>query len=203
MINFAYLINDIYICNNKPIISINMNKLFSQLLPVLAIFLLCSCGDDKEEPESPLQTAAKVQDTLYKELQNTIVGHWVGAEHFNRGEYNIREMGWEDISYISWDQEYIFNADGTGVDISGAHSYDITWRLEKNPEFIRENWAASSCPEVYIIFTYTSIELPPTDKAIWLDGDNHEFLRLTYAPLGGIPSVITSGGEVGIRYKKI
>ena len=184
-----------------------MNKLHSYCLPLLIIFsvlLMYSCTDeDKEEPESPLDKAVKIQDALYQELQNVIVGHWIGVEHFNKGQF--REHGWEDISYISWDQEYVFNADGTGVDISATHRFEFTWQLEKNPDFIHESWAIRSSPEVYVIFTYINDGLPTAEKAIWLDGDNHEFLRLCYTLLGGKPSLLDSGplGEFGIRYKKI
>lgn len=185
-----------------------MNKYLTYFLPlsiILSALMFCSCGnDDKEEPESPLDKATKVQDALYNELQHAIVGHWIGAEHFNKGNTNLRERGWENISYISWEQEYIFNSDGTGSEITAVNRHDLVWRLEKNNEFIHENWASRQSPAVYVIFTYTSDGLTPTKKAIWLDGDNHEFLRLCYAPLGYTPSLLDSGplGEFGIRYKK-
>ena len=53
--------------------------------------LLCSCGGEDEEPETPEQTAARAQDALYEELQSVIVGHWVGAQHYYRGMF--REHG--------------------------------------------------------------------------------------------------------------
>lgn len=181
-----------------------MNRTRLLFLPlIILLWSLSSCGDDKGEPESPLQAAVKAQDAMFNELQHAIVGHWVGAEHYNKGPF--RERGWESISYISWDQEYIFNADGTGSDISAVRNYEITWRLEKNPDFINEHWETGTCPAVYIHITYTGVDLSPDQKAIWLDGDDHEFLRLCYAPLGYTPSLLDSGplGEFGIRYKKI
>lgn len=183
-----------------------MNRSRSYFLPLIVLlyaFMLSSCGDDNGEPESPLQAAAKAQDSIYQELQQAVAGHWVGAEHFNKGTF--RERGWEDISHISWDQEYIFNADGTGADISAVNRREIIWRLEKNPDFIHEHWKSRTSPAVYIIITYTSVGLSPAKKAIWLDGDNHEFLRICYAPLEGLPTLLDAGplGEFGIRYKKI
>lgn len=183
----------------------NKSLIFLPLSIILSVLMFCSCGnDDKEEPESPLDQANKVQDALYNELQHAIVGHWIGAEHFNRGNTKLRERGWENISYIFWDQEYIFNADGTGSEITAVYRHDFVWRLEKNNEFIHKDWASRQSPAVYVIFTYTSDGLSPTKKAIWLDGGNHEFLRLCYAPLGYTPSLLDSGplGEFGIRYKK-
>lgn len=185
-----------------------MNIFRTYFLPLSIIMfalMLSSCGnDDKGEPESPLDKAVKVQDALYNELQHAIVGHWIGAEHFNRGTTNLRDRGWEDISYISWDQEYVFNADGTGSDITAVNRHDMEWRLEKNPEFIHKDWEARQAPAVYVVFTYTNSGFSPTKRAIWLDGDNHEFMRLCDAPLGYVPSLLDSGpfGEFGIRYKK-
>lgn len=185
-----------------------MNKFITYFLSlsiILSALMLYSCGnDDKEGPESPLDKAAKEQDALYNELQHAIVGHWIGAEHFNRGNTNLRERGWEDISHISWDQEYIFNADGTGAEITAVNCHDFKWTLEKNAEFIHKDWVSRQSPAVYVVFTYTSAGFSPAKKAIWLDGDNHEFLRLCYAPLGYTPSLLDSGplGEFGIRYKK-
>lgn len=165
--------------------------------------LLCSCGGEDEEPETPEQTAARAQDALYEELQSVIVGHWVGAQHYYRGMF--REHGWEDISNISWNQEHIFNADGTAVDIvSPSQQYEGCWRLEKNPEFISSDWQINSIPGVYLIFTYSNIGLSPSKKVIWLDELNHEFLRFapTLMGIGRQPSLSEVSGESAIRYKK-
>lgn len=164
--------NRMLLITQKRLITYNLiqMKKFIILLSLAFIpfsLLLCSCGGEDEEPETPEQTAARAQDALYEELQSVIVGHWVGAQHYYRGMF--REHGWEDISNISWNQEYIFNADGTAVDIvSPSQQYEGCWRLEKNPEFISSDWQINSIPGVYLIFTYSNIGLSPSKRLFGL-----------------------------------
>ena len=172
-------------------------KLFLFLIMFMP-FVFSSCGGDGDEPESPEQVATRVQNELFNELQRVLPGHWVGAQHYNTSVY--RETGWEDISNIYWDIEYTFSSNGTFVEqYTKSATHEGTWKLEKNPDYIKY---PTTSPEVYIVFTYNVTGLGQTKKAIWLDGDNHEFMRISYATLGIKPSN-TSGGEASIRNKKV
>ncbi len=168
-----------------------MKKVFYLLLLILP-FIMSSCGGDKDEPESQEEIRTKFQNELFNELKKVLPGHWVAVQYFNTSVYH--DYGWQPISNIKWDTEYTFKADGTFVEKS-YENRPGKWSLRKNPKYI----TSQSEPEVYIDFVYDSgIK---TDKAIWLDEEDHQYLRMDYATLGVKPSN-TSGGEASIRYKK-
>lgn len=117
-----------------PIIKLRvMKKMRLMLVPLMAfvILTLTGCSSDGDEPElTTEQKAAKYQEELYQKVKSVIVGHWVGVQHYNTTVF--RTEGWEDISYIYWDQEYTFNADGTVVDhFSDNLIYTGTYTITK------------------------------------------------------------------------
>lgn len=106
-----------------------------------------------------------------------------------------RPVGWEDISHISWTQEYIFNSDGTCKDIVSSNLiYEGTYSIIKNKDYIK--YPSSQC-ELFLIITHANGVV--NEHAIWMDG---EYLRIG-SSLSGIKPSASSGGEASIRYRQV
>lgn len=92
--------------------------------------LFTACSSDDEEELSQEEKAIQTQTEVYNNVLSNIVGHWKGSQHYNTSVY--RPVGWEDISHISWTQEYIFNSDGTCKDIVSSNLiYEGTYSIIK------------------------------------------------------------------------
>lgn len=92
--------------------------------------LFTACSSDDEEELSQEEKAIQIQTEVYNNVLSNIVGHWKGSQHYNTSVY--RPVGWEDISHISWTQEYIFNSDGTCKDIVSSNLiYEGTYSIIK------------------------------------------------------------------------
>lgn len=100
------------------------------LMTILPMVLFTACSSDDEEELSQEEKAIQTQTEVYNNVLSNIVGHWKGSQHYNTSVY--RPVGWEDISHISWTQEYIFNSDGTCKDIVSSNLiYEGTYSIIK------------------------------------------------------------------------
>lgn len=100
------------------------------LMAILPMVLFTACSSDDEEELSQEEKAIQIQTEVYNNVLSNIVGHWKGSQHYNTSVY--RPVGWEDISHISWTQEYIFNSDGTCKDIVSSNLiYEGTYSIIK------------------------------------------------------------------------
>lgn len=162
------------------------------LLMSFVLLISCSSSDDEVSQED---WARQNQEVMYNKVVSTIVGHWKGYQHYNTSPY--REYGWEDISNISWTQEYIFNADGTCKDIFSPNLiYEGTYHFRKNEEYLKY---PTSCCELFVVITYDDGR--EVEQAIWIDDYKDEYMHTSLSPFGLKPHY-TSGGEASIRYKK-
>lgn len=99
-------------------------------MAILPMVLFTACSSDDEEELSQEEKAIQIQTEVYNNVLSNIVGHWKGSQHYNTSVY--RPVGWEDISHISWTQEYIFNSDGTCKDIVSSNLiYEGTYSIIK------------------------------------------------------------------------
>lgn len=166
------------------------------LIFIVLAMLLCGCSNDNNDVVDEKQTYSDIQNELYNKVRSVIVGHWVGAQHYNRAEYNSRPVGWEDISYISWTQEYIFHADGTCEDI---FSPDLirqgTYEIVKNDKYL--DYPSTQCELFINIKKDGYVET----NAIWIDANGYLYIA---TPLhGNAKPSYTNGGAASVRYKKI
>lgn len=163
------------------------------LMTILPMVLFTACSSDDEEELSQEEKAIQTQTEVYNNVLSNIVGHWKGSQHYNTSVY--RPVGWEDISHISWTQEYIFNSDGTCKDIVSSNLiYEGTYSIIKNKDYIK--YPSSQC-ELFLIITHANGIV--NEHAIWMDG---EYLRIG-SSLSGIKPSASSGGEASIRYRQV
>lgn len=166
-----------------------MKKILVIIMAIFPILLLTECSTGDKELSSE-EMAMQAQTKMYNLVLSNIVGHWKGYQH-----YNTSSGGWEDISYISWTQEYVFNSNGTCKDIRSSKTiYESTYSIVKNEGYIK--YPSTDC-ELFIIITNNNGLVHK--YAIWME---EGCLRLGYSSLGARPSA-SSGGEASIRYRKV
>ena len=164
------------------------NLLFLVAITFTMLFTACSKNDESKLTDE--EKALAHQEEMYQAMKKDIIGHWKGAQRFDRkwsGE-------WEDIPYGGWDQEYIFNSDGTFTDIyTPKITREGTYSILKNEDYAKNT---TKC-ELFLIIT-TDMYTYGRKQAIWMED---KYLRIV-PQSSGIPSNEYSGGEASIRYKK-
>ena len=164
------------------------NLLFLVAITFTMLFTACSKNDESKLTDE--EKALAHQEEMYQAMKKDIIGHWKGAQRFDRkwsGE-------WEAIPYGAWDQEYIFNSDGTFTDIHSFRlPYKGTYSILKNEDYAKNT---TKC-ELFLIIT-TDMYSYGRKQAIWMED---KYLRIV-PQNSGIPGNEYSGGEASIRYKK-
>lgn len=170
-----------------------MKKVLFILLAILPILLSTGCSSDKEEELSEEAVNAKEQDEMYKKVLSNIVGHWKGYQLYYTSSIKY-PVGWREIS--DWPDEYVFNSDGTCKEISYSRSYEGTYSIIKNENYIK--YGSIVC-ELFLVVKYN--ELGISRYKIWMDG---EYLRLVISVRDSDDwkPDRTDGGSASIRYKK-
>lgn len=178
-----------------------VNRIFEEVLTKIlknekTVFFICftffmfiACGSDNNEINHE-EEAKQNQTEIYNKVMSKIVGHWKGYQYYNKIE-------WTDISKIKWSQEYIFNSDGTCLDISSPNLiYEGKYSIVKNERYIK--YPTTLC-ELFIIITYNNgLEF---EKGIWIDDFEEEYLHISLTVDGIRPNKL-GGGEAAIRYRK-
>ena len=120
------------------------NLLFLVAITFTMLFTACSKNDESELTDE--EKALAHQEEMYQALKKDIIGHWKGAQQFDEkwsGE-------WEAIPYGAWDQEYIFNSDGTFTDIyTPKITREGTYSILKNEDYAKNT---TKC-ELFLIIT--------------------------------------------------
>lgn len=143
------------------------------LLALAAVLALASCGDDNTE-DAQDNSAERMQNEAFANVQNEIVGEWHTAKFYNDGTYSDywgKPVGWLDIDTSKNNVAYLFKSDGSFTEAGGE--VGGTYEIYKNPYYtLIPNYTVPT----YIELDYHKTGISPTKYGITID--NNGYMRL-------------------------